>query len=261
MTNSINQAAARLRTAQTDLRPCPPVRELLEPGDVESAYAVQMENTSAELAAGRRRIGWKIGLTSPAVQQQLGVDRPDFGMLFADTEVLDDIATDGATLLQPRVEAEVAFVLGSDLDIDTITSLDVIRATEFVLPAIEIVDSRVAGWDITILDTIADNASGAAFVLGAHPVTLSHVDLREVAMTMTGTDGSQSTGSGAACLGHPVNAVVWLATTLRSVGSPLRAGDLVLSGALGPMVPVTYGSTYEATITGLGSVRARFDAR
>ncbi len=202
--------------------------------------------------------GWKVGLTAKVVQSQLGVDQPDFGVLFADRGFGDDEEVPLSELLQPRVEAEVAFVLERDLPDRQITAVDVVRSTAFVLPAIEIVDSRVAGWDISILDTVADNASSAMHVVGPRPTRLHDVDLREVQMTLSTAGAIVSKGTGAACLSHPVNAVVWLANTLAGVGSPLRAGDLVLSGALGPMVDVTGPASYEALISGLGSVRATF---
>ena len=255
---ALEAAAQRLWDAHENRAPCAPVRDLIGAGNVDDAYAVQTLNNDRHLAAGRRAIGWKIGLTSLAVQAQLGVDQPDFGILFADTEALDDLAVPITGLLQPRVEAEVAFVLEEDLTDGPVTAVDVVRATAFVLPAIEIVASRVAGWDITIVDTVADNASAGAYVIGASPVPLSAVDLRAVEMTMNGPDGVVSTGTGAACLSHPVNALVWLANTMARLGTPLRAGDLVLSGALGPMVGVVPGACYDATLTGLGSVRARF---
>jgi 2-keto-4-pentenoate hydratase len=258
VSDAIERAAERLSAAQRDRTPCAPIRDLLKVGDVDSAYTVQSRNNDDAVMRGRRPIGWKVGLTSAAVQQQLGVDQPDFGMLFADTEALDDLPFQTSTLLQPRVEAEVAFVLGSDLDVPSVSAIDVIRATDFVVPAIEIVASRIAGWDITITDTIADNASSGAYVVGSRPTPLSAIDLRDVDMQMTGPTGLVSSGSGPACMGHPVNAVVWLANTMCRLGSPLRAGQLVLSGALGPMVTVEPGAVYEATLTHLGSVRARF---
>jgi 2-keto-4-pentenoate hydratase len=255
---AIEDAAARLREARASAVPCAPVRELLPGGTVEDAYAVQRINTELVLQAGRRLIGWKIGLTNPVVQRQLGVDQPDFGALFADESVGDELPVAPGLLLQPRVEAEVAFVLDRDLGSGPITPVDVIRATAFVLPAIEIVDSRVSGWDITIVDTVADNASSGLHVLGPKPTRLTDVDLRAVRMAMTASGEVVSEGSGASCLSHPVNAVVWLANTLAGLGQPLREGDLVLSGALGAMVPVKPGVTYEATIDGLGTVRAAF---
>ena len=255
---TIEAAADRLWEAQVNAEPCAPVRDLIDPSDVETAYAVQQANTTRHLGDGRRAVGWKIGLTSLAVQTQLGVHEPDFGILFADAQALDDDPTDLSGLLQPRVEAEIAFVLGADLAEAPVTAVDVVRSTEFVLPAIEIVASRIAGWDITIVDTIADNASSGAYVVGTRPVPLSAVDLRAVEMEMSGPGGVVSRGRGVACLGNPVNAVVWLANTMQRLGTPLRAGDLVLSGALGPMVSVESEAVYEASMEGLGSVRARF---
>lgn len=255
----VETAAARLRAALSDRRPCPPVRHLLAGAGIDAAYAVQQTNTAAATAAGRRPCGHKIGLTSRAVQTQLGVFAPDFGVLFADLVHGDTEPIDLSTLLQPRAEAEVAFVLGRDLDQDLPTAADVLRATDHLLPAIEVADSRIAGWDITILDTVADNASSGVVVLGTTPTLVHEVDLRLVGMVMESGGADVSSGAGAACLGSPVNAVVWLARELARRGTPLRAGDLVLSGALGPMVPVSAPGVFEARVDGLGSVRAVFE--
>jgi 2-keto-4-pentenoate hydratase len=253
-------AAAVLAEAYETGVPCPPLRGTHIPeGDVEAAYAVQREQVDAWVAAGRRQVGAKIGLTARAVQEAFGVFQPDFGVLMADAAVPDgaEIALD--RLLQPRVEAEVAFVLGGDLPEPRVTTVDVIRATDHLLPAIEVVDSRIAGWDISIVDTVADNASSGLFVLGTRPSRLSDVDLRLCGAVLEHAGEPVSVGAGAACLGNPLHAVAWLAATLATAGQPLRAGDVVLSGALGPMVPVTPGAAYEARISGLGSVRACFD--
>jgi 2-keto-4-pentenoate hydratase len=163
-------------------------------------------------------------------------------------------------VLQPKVEAEVAFVLGRDLDMPQATPADVMRAVEFVLPAIEVVGSRIANWDIRLLDTVADNASSGLFVVGNEPRQLEGLDLRRCGMVMKCRGDEVSTGTGAACLGHPVNAVVWLARKMVEMGEPLRAGDLVMSGALGPMARVGAGDVFEASISGLGSVRVAFGA-
>jgi 2-keto-4-pentenoate hydratase len=251
-------AAERLREASRTARPCAPVRDLLGTSDLASAYAVQRANVERALAAGARRIGRKIGLTSRAVQQQLGVDQPDFGVLLDDMAVGQDEPVRPGRLLQPKIEAEVAFVLAQDLPDRPVTALDVLRATDFVVPALEIVDSRVAGWDITIVDTVADNASSGLYVLGTRPVPLAAVDLPAARMRMTQDGNEVSTGVGAACLGDPVNAVVWLANTAREQGDPLRAGDVVLSGALGPMVRVVPGARFVAVVDGIGTVRATF---
>ncbi|MFF5306375.1 2-keto-4-pentenoate hydratase [Streptomyces sp. NPDC013161] len=237
---------------------CPPVRDLLDGGGLETAYAVQQLNVRRGVDAGRRIVGRKIGLTSPAVQRQLGVDQPDFGALFADMAVPDGGEVPLGRLLQPKVEAEVALVLGRDLPERECTIVDVLRAVDFALPALEIVDSRVRNWEISLVDTVADNASCGLYVLGATPVPLTAIDLRAVTMTMTRGGETVSEGTGADCLGSPLTAAVWLASALAERGDPLRAGDLVLTGALGPMTPAAPGDAFEAHISDLGSVRVRF---
>lgn len=252
-------AAADLSEAYTSGKPIAPLRDrLLAAGDVEAAYAVQRTQVEAWLAAGRRPVGAKIGLTAPAVQRAFGVYQPDFGVLFADMAVPDGAEIDHAALLQPRVEAEVAFVLSKDLPDPQVTVADVLRATDFLLPAIEVVDSRIADWDISIVDTVADNASSGRYVLGTTPRRVTDVDLRLCGAVLEHAGEPVSVGAGAACLGNPLNAVTWLAATLAKAGNPLRTGDTVLSGALGPMVPAKAGASYEARISGLGSVRAVF---
>lgn len=255
MGREILEAADRLRRAARDHRPCPPVRDLIGSSDVNAAYAVQRELTRARAAAGARIVGRKIGLTSPAVQRQLGVDRPDFGVLFADMAYTDGAKVPMGRLLQPRAEAEIAFVLGRDLDAP---GADVRAAIAYAVPALEIVDSRVAGWDITFADTVADNASSGLFVLGDALIPLERFEPAEARMSMTLDGEVVSTGSGADCLGDPLRAVAWLAGTARELGDPLRAGQVVLSGALGPMRPVESGNEVAAHITGLGTVRAVF---
>ncbi|MFD9946097.1 2-keto-4-pentenoate hydratase [Nonomuraea sp. NPDC059023] len=255
MTN-VQQAAERLLGAHASGRPCEPVRDLV--GGVEEAYAVQDWLTGRWLGEGRRLTGRKIGLTSAAVQKQLGVDQPDFGALFADMAVPDGAEIPAGTVLQPRAEAEVALVLEHDLPHERHTVADVIKATAFALPAIEVVGSRIRGWDITLADTVADNASSGLYVLGNRPVPLKDLDLRLAGMVMERRGEQVSTGIGAACLGHPLHAAVWLADTLARLGRPLRAGDTVLTGALGPVVPVVPGDVLEARIDGLGDVRAAF---
>lgn len=162
-------------------------------------------------------------------------------------------------LQQAKVEAEVAFVFGLDLDVEKRTQVDVINAIDYALPAIEIVGSRIANWNIRFVDTVADNASSAAYVLGSTPRKLSEFDLRLCGMVMSHRGEPVSMGAGAACLGNPLNAVVWLSRTMAALGHPIKAGDLVLSGALGPMVPVVAGDVFEIRINGLGSVTAVFD--
>ncbi|GIM89991.1 putative hydratase/decarboxylase [Paractinoplanes toevensis] len=238
------------------------MRHLLPDAALSTGYAVQRLLTGARLADGHRVVGRKIGLTSPAVQAQLGVDQPDFGVLLDDMARGPDELIDITQLLQPRIEAEIAFVLDADLDADDVDAASARAAVGDVVPALEIVDSRIAGWDITLVDTVADNASSGLYVLGAATGRLGHRDLRGVTMTMADGNGTTvSAGDGAACLGDPVDALVWLARTAKAYGEPLRAGEVILSGALGPMVPVAPGSSFTADLTGLGTVRARFSER
>lgn len=256
---TIEAAAARLRGAHERGEPCRNLRDLLDAGDVEAGYAVQELNTRHWERAGRRIVGRKIGLTSRAVQRQLGVDQPDYGMLWADCAVADAEPIAIERTLQPRAEGEIAFVLGRDLNDDGLILSDVIRAIDFALPAIEVVGSRVENWDITIVDTIADNASSGLFVLGATPRRLGDFDPRLCGMVLERRGDPVSVGAGAACLGNPLTATLWLARKMVEVGRPLRAGDVVLSGALGPLVPVVAGDVLELRISGLGSVRAAFE--
>lgn len=252
-------AAALLKAAHASGEAIAPLRDRLAATDADAAYAIQELNTRAWLAEGRRLVGRKIGLTSLAVQAQLGVDQPDFGMLFADMAVGDGEPVPAGRLIQPKVEAEVALVLGRDLTHERHTYADLLRATEYALPAIEIVDSRIAGWNIRFADTVADNASSGLFVLGGRPVRLADVDLTACAMQMRRGDAVVSRGNGRACLGSPLNAAVWLADTMARRGRPLLAGDIVLTGALGPMVAVQSGDRFDVSIEGLGGVSAVFD--
>jgi 2-keto-4-pentenoate hydratase len=255
---TVDTLAGRLRNAAATGAPCAPVRHDLPERDIDAAYAVQEANTRHWLDAGRRLVGRKIGLTSKVVQVQLGVDRPDFGMLFADMAVPDGEEVPHGAVLQPRIEGEVSFVLGDDLDVAEPTVADVINAVAYAVPSIEIVGSRIAGWDINIVDTIADNASSGLFVLGNAPRAIEDFDTRLCGMVVEHRGEPVSVGAGVACLGNPLNAVVWLAREMVARGRPLLAGDVIMSGALGPMVPVEPGEVYEVRINGLGSVRAAF---
>lgn len=260
MTSDAVLAADERLTSASDTRvSCAPVRDLIGDSDQDAAYAVQSLGIARRLATGRRVVGRKIGLTSASVQNQFGVHSPDYGVLLDDMMLDDRESVDLSGFFAPRVEAEVAFVLGHDLESPTTHIADVIRATEFVLPAIEIVDSRIAGWDIRITDTIADNASAGALILGTTPRTLDACDLAAVGMSLEFDGEPVSTGSGAACLGNPIVAVAWLARAVARHGQPLRAGEVILSGALGPMVAAQTG-VYRARLDGLGEVRVDFAA-
>ena len=279
------KALDMLVEARASGRPCPPIRGLLPADDVDAAYAVQSSWVADQIAAGARVVGRKIGLTNPVVQAQFGVDRPDFGVLFESMACAPGTPIDGARTLQPKIEAEIAFVLAEDLTSTMIGPAEVAAATAYVVAALEIVDSRIAGWDIGIVDTIADNGSSGLFVLGDRRQELGRLDLAGCAMTLRrvasgggdgaggaggghgtgglggarGSDGEVvSTGTGASILGHPLAAVAWLAAAVRDHGRPLRAGEVVLSGSLGPMVTVAPGDSFVADITGVGQVGAVF---
>lgn len=252
------QAADRLLGAAARGIPCSPVRDLIGSADAAAAYAVQQRLSAVRLAAGSRVVGHKVGLTSPAVQQQLGVDQPDFGLLFDDMHYADSAVVPVSRLLQPKVEAEVAFVLGADLTGEATDRARVRDAVAYAVAALEIVDSRIAGWDISFGDTVADNASSGLFVLGRNNVELSDFEPVEARMTMRMDGAVVSTGHGASCLGDPLNALTWLARRCVENGEPLRAGQVILSGALGPMIAVRAGVSVVAEISGLGSVSATF---
>lgn len=251
-------AADMLGEALKSGKPCDPVKDGIEPFGLDGAYAVQHELTRRELAAGRRIVGRKIGLTSVAVQRQLGVDQPDFGCLFADMAIADGAPILSGRLIQPKAEAEIAFVLKKGISLNNPTLADVIDAIAYALPAIEIVDSRVRDWKISIYDTIADNASSGMFVLGGAPKKIDDLDLRLCGAVMEKNGEPASFGCGGACLGNPLNAVLWLAQKLVDVETPLAEGDIVLSGALGPMVAAGAGDRFQARVSGLGSVTAHF---
>lgn len=242
-------------------QPVAPVRDAIAAMDgdpVELAYRVQRINIERQVANGARRVGRKIGLTSASVQSQLGVDTPDFGTLLAHMAYGDGEEMPLSHTHQPKVEAEIALVLERDLPHARHTVADIVRATAFALPAIEVVGSRIENWNIRLADTVADNASSGLFVLGTRPVSLDALDLAGCGMLMERRGEQVSAGAGAACLGNPLNAAVWLANTMVRMGEPLRAGDVVLTGALGPMVPVQPGDVIAAHIEGLGEVRAVF---
>ena len=255
---AIARAVRRLEAAQAGRCPCAPVRDVLPTGDVDAAYAVQAALIAHRTAGGARAVGRKIGLTSPKVQAQLGVSQPDFGVLLDDMACAQDQPVDITRLIQPKIEAELAFILATDLDQASVSEADVAAATAHVVAALEIVDSRIAGWDISILDTVADNASCGLFVLGDQQVPPANIDVTAVQMTLRRDGEIVSAGTGADCLGSPLAAVAWLARTVRRYGFPLCAGEVVLSGALGPMVNVEPGSRYTAAISGVGTVSAGF---
>ncbi|REE06612.1 2-keto-4-pentenoate hydratase [Paraburkholderia sp. BL27I4N3] len=254
---NVAKAAEALLTARNQRQTIPPISDTFDIRGLDDAYAVAELNTKIAVAHGRRITGKKIGLTSTAVQKQLGVDQPDFGVLFDDMEFVSGAELAADRLLQPKAEGEIAFVFGRDLNEVAVSWGQFLTSIEFVLPAIEIVDSAIADWKITLSDTIADNASCGLYVLGATPRLLTDLDLAACTMQFKKSDEIVSEGNGAACMGNPLFSAWWLAKTLARLGQPLNAGDVVLSGALGPMFPIRAGDRLEVEIGGLGQVSCR----
>ncbi len=259
MTHNLAQlaeAAERLRNAAATAEPCETVRAMIgEALTPEVGYQIQQINTDHWLAKNRRISGHKVGLTNPAVQQQLGVGQPVWGVLFADNCRSDGADIDAEGLIEPRVEVEVAVILGSALDCGRHTVADAINATAYVLPALEIVDSRI-NWDITAGDMIADSAGAGLYVLGTRPVPLAAVDLHRVEMQLSINGEPAASGTGAACLGNPLNALVWLADAMCEYGTPLQAGECIMTGSLCGMLPIAGGDELSADIESIGTVSA-----
>jgi len=245
--------AARLQDAWDSGRPIDPLTETDHLDDIASAYAVQEAWSEQRLNAGERVLGRKIGLTSRAVQEQMGVDEPDYGTLWASRFFpapggRGDVPAD--MFLQPRVEGELAFLLGELPVSETFSAQQVLAATEAVAPSIEIVDSRITDWRIKLADTVADNASYGGFLLGPWSRVLRDTDLRTIGMVVTQNGERVAEGVGAAALGHPAQAVAWLLTKLASLGVRARAGDIILSGALGITVPARRGDRFAVEFYG-----------
>lgn len=254
----IELAARDIYEAYQNKRTCQPIRQHLNARDIAGAYAVQEANTVRWLAEGRRMSGRKIGLTAKVVQKNAGIDQPDYGMLFSDMEIADGDVIASGTLFQPKAEGEIAFVLERDLTQENPSLAEVVRATAYALPALEIIDTRISDWDLDIVDTIADNASSGLYVLGGTPRKIDQIDLLMCGMVIEKNGDAVSFGAGIACLGHPLNSLRWLARTMVRLGRPLHAGDVVMSGALGPMVRSYEGEYVEVRINGLGSVGVHF---
>ncbi len=260
--DAVHTAADRLAQAARTRVPCAPVRDLIGTADLPAAYAVQQALVQQRLESGASVVGRKIGATSRAVQEQLGVDQPDFGYLLSDMDVSDQRPISMRTLVQPRVEAEVAFVLSRDLEVDDEAELTLDRvrdAVDVALPALEIVDSRIDHWDIEFTDTVADNASSGLFVVGSTGRPLAEIEPREVTMSLSINGEERSAGSGEACLGDPLEALRWLAVQAHRFGDPLQAGHLILSGALGPFVPFSAGDRVTASLSGFEPLSVEFE--
>ncbi|NWD71610.1 2-oxopent-4-enoate hydratase [Pseudomonas gingeri] len=254
----ITQLGAELHRALSEHTAIAPLTERHPALTIEDAYQIQLAMIQPRLDAGERVIGKKIGVTSQVVMDMLGVDQPDFGHLLSGMLLGDGASIACADLIAPKAEGEIAFVLKDDLTGPGVTLADVLRATAYVMPCFEIVDSRIRDWKIRIQDTVADNASAAAFVLGDAGVGPHEVDLACVGMTLEKNGEIVATGAGAAALGHPANAVVWLANTLGRLGIGLKRGEVILSGSLAAMVPVKPGDQLRMSLGGIGSASVRF---
>lgn len=230
-----------------------------EPGiTIKEAYQVQLHTIERRIGEGERVVGKKIGITARAVMQMLKVDQPDFGHLLSGMTYNEGESLEAKQFCQPRGEGEIAFILNKDLAGPGITGPQVLAATDCVMPAFEIVDSRVTDWKIKIQDTVADNASAAAFVLGDNVVSARRVDLATCGMVLEKNGEVIGTGAGAASLGNPVNAVAWLANKLGELGIVLKAGEVILSGSLSIMFPIQAGDVLRMSLNGIGNVSCRF---
>jgi len=254
----IHAAAQALREARVSGSAISPISSIYGITTIDDAYAVAAINTAWRVKNGASVSGRKIGLTSRAVQRQLGVDQPDFGMLFSDMEHLSGATLPTECLIQPRVEAEIALIVGRDgVRGAAPTWGEFLNSISHAVPAIEIVDSAIADWKITIADTVADNGSAALYVVGDQPVPIT-TPLADVTMRLRVNGLTVSEGMGSACLGHPLRAAFWLARRMAEHGDPLRAGEIILSGALGPMAPVHKGDFVEVDLGSFGRVACQF---
>lgn len=256
--NTIESLGDQLYEALRERTPIDPLTARHPDMTVDDAYAVQQRMIARQTALGARIVGKKVGVTSRAVMNMLGVFQPDFGFLLDDMIVSDGDLIAPGRLIQPKAEGEIAFVMKRDLIGPGVGNAEVIAATECVMPCFEIVDSRIRDWKIKIQDTVSDNASCGVFVLGDRALDPRRVDLSTCGMVLEKNGEVVATGSGAAALGSPVNSVAWLANTLGRLGIGLAAGDVVLSGALAAMIPARPGDNFRVSIGGLGHCSVRF---
>jgi 2-keto-4-pentenoate hydratase len=253
------EAADALAAAERDRSPIPPLRETWPELDVVDAYEIQLLNIRRRLDAGVTVNGHKVGLSSKAMQEMMGVDEPDYGHMLSDMEVFEDHPVPASRYCYPRVEVEVGFILGEDLPGEGCTEQDVVDATEAVAPAIELIDSRIVDWDIRIGDTIADNASSAGYVLGPDRVKPTDIDLKAIEARLVRNGDKVAEGRSDAVLGDPVVAVAWLARKVASFGVTIEAGNVILPGSVHRAIDVRPGDDFEALFDGLGSVRLSFE--
>ena len=252
------QAANELAAAERTRTAIAPLTQRFRTMEVEDAYEIQLLQIQDKLAAGRLVRGHKVGLSSPAMQRMMNVDEPDYGHLLDDMFVFENASVECATLLQPRAEFELAFILRDALPAPGCTVADVLRNTAYVAPSIEIIDSRIEDWKISLCDTIADNASSARVVLGAHAKPLDGLDLRLIAAIATKNGEIVETGASGAVLGNPAIAVAWLANKVHQFGVTLDAGHVILPGSCTKAIDVAAGDVVTAEFSGLGSVTVSF---
>ncbi len=251
---SLEQIAEQIRNADQTGNLIAPIRDKIPEGSVDTAYEIQSLNTRHHVENGRKIVGRKIGLTSPAVQKQLGVDEPDFGILYQDMQFTDGDTIPWPRLHQPKIESEIAVFVAKDLPERPIDVDELHSYLDFAVASLEIPGSRIANWDINICDTVADNASSGVYALGKEKKTIDSIDWKLCGMVIRHRGEPVSTGCGAACLGSPLIAATWLVNKMLDYQMPLKAGDVILTGALGPMVNVQPGQSYETEINGVGSL-------
>ncbi|MBE5104960.1 fumarylacetoacetate hydrolase family protein [Bacillus thuringiensis] len=254
----IKELADELIQAENSRVGIPPFTERYANLTVEDAYNIQLEVVGRKLEGGRSVIGKKVGLTSVAMQQMLGVNEPDYGHLLDDMRIANGSEVSITSFVAPKIEAEIGFILAEDLSGPNVTYVDVLMATKYVVPTLEIIDSRIADWNIKLADTVADNGSSAKVVIGDTFSSVDKVDLRTTGMTLYKNNSLIATGAGAAALGHPAQAIAWLANKLHEFNIGLKAGELILPGALSGAVSVNSKDSIQADFGSLGSVSVTF---
>ncbi|WP_026679051.1 2-keto-4-pentenoate hydratase [Fictibacillus gelatini] len=259
MPSIIEELAEELLKAELSKQPIDPLTTRYRELTADDAYRIQLEAVKRRLKDGRKVIGKKVGLTSKAMQKMLNVDEPDYGHLFDDMKVKSGETVQMNSMIMPKVEAEIGFILGADLFKPNVTFIDVMMATEFLVPTLEIIDSRISDWNIKLEDTVADNGSSAKVVIGEQRREMAALDLRSTSMVLLKNGDVAATGAGAAALGHPAHAVAWLANKLYEYDIPLKAGELILPGALSGAIEVAAGDTITAQFGSLGSVSVSFE--
>ena len=258
MTSNVREFAKTLAEAESTRVGIGPLTSVDSELTVKDAYYVQLENIKKKVEQGQKIVGKKIGLTSLAMQNLLGVDEPDYGHLLDKMVVENGGFISIEQVLQPKVEAEIAFILKKELRGPNLTALDVLQATDYVVPALEIVDSRIKDWKIKLADTVADNASSGFYVLGGKPTRIEDIDLELIGMAFSKNGELVNTGVGAAALGNPANCVAWLANKLSEFDITLREGEVLLSGALSAAVEARAGDSFTARFGHIGQVSVHF---